>query len=217
MTLFYAQSGAGKSSLINTRLAPLFLEEAGFVVLPIGRVSGDLPSEVSRSAISLFLTTSAGRSGGDPNRLVDLSLAEFLAAHQHHAEIIIMTLKLISPLEADYEAMHHVFIIDQFEEIITTHPETRARTLSAKMNEAMVADPLWWFVPTLREIYVAALDPYAHLLAGKLQARFYMQRMGSQAALEAAKRPAAQYGRPFAAGRCETLIDNLRQIRCGRT
>ena len=40
LLLFYAQSGAGKSSLINARLTPA-LQEAGFAVLPVGRVSGD--------------------------------------------------------------------------------------------------------------------------------------------------------------------------------
>ena len=36
LLLFYAQSGAGKSSLINTRLAP-GLEDEGFAVLPVAR------------------------------------------------------------------------------------------------------------------------------------------------------------------------------------
>lgn len=217
LTLFYAQSGAGKSSLINTRLVPL-LEAAGFVVLPISRVSGDLPPEVKQvSNIFIFnLMLSLERNGGDPNRLVNLSLAGFLARlTSTDGENYYYDPQADLTPEADYEAMHHVLIIDQFEEIITTHPErwTDREDFFRQLNEAMAADPLLWVVLTLREDYVAALDPYAHLLASKLQARFYMQRMGSQAALEAAKRPAAQFGRPFAAGVAETLIDNLRQIR----
>src|SRR4051812_47958012 len=42
LVIFYAQSGAGKSSLLNTRLRP-GLEKAGYRLLPSGRVSGDLP------------------------------------------------------------------------------------------------------------------------------------------------------------------------------
>ena len=38
LLLFYAQSGAGKSSLLNTRLIPQLRDEEGFVVLPVGRV-----------------------------------------------------------------------------------------------------------------------------------------------------------------------------------
>ena len=37
LLLFYAQSGAGKSSLLYTRLIPQLQEEKGFVVLPVGR------------------------------------------------------------------------------------------------------------------------------------------------------------------------------------
>ncbi len=47
LVLFYAQSGAGKSSLINTRLVP-GLRREGFDILPIGRVSGQLPGDISR-------------------------------------------------------------------------------------------------------------------------------------------------------------------------
>jgi hypothetical protein len=42
VVLFYAQSGAGKTSLLNTQIIPA-LEEEGFQVLPVVRVGGDLP------------------------------------------------------------------------------------------------------------------------------------------------------------------------------
>ena len=47
LLLFYAQSGAGKSSLINARLIPS-LEDEGFAVLPVGRVSGELPPGIGQ-------------------------------------------------------------------------------------------------------------------------------------------------------------------------
>src|SRR3954471_9355776 len=47
LTLFYAQSGVGKSSLVNTRLIPQLENEAGFAVLPVGRISGALPAGVA--------------------------------------------------------------------------------------------------------------------------------------------------------------------------
>ena len=42
LTLFYAQSGAGKSSLLNARVIPRLRDQEGFTVLPVGRVSGVL-------------------------------------------------------------------------------------------------------------------------------------------------------------------------------
>ena len=76
-----------------------------------------------------------------------------------------------------------------------------------------MARPLLWVVLSLREDYAAALDPYAPLLANRMRARFYMQRMGYETALEAVRRPTERYGRPFAPGVAEQLVDNLRQIR----
>ena len=54
LVLFYAQSGAGKSSLINTRLIPE-LEDKLYEVLPVARVSGNWP-EVMRPTIFISIT-----------------------------------------------------------------------------------------------------------------------------------------------------------------
>jgi hypothetical protein len=45
LLLFYAQSGAGKSSLINARLIP-GLQHEGFAILPVARVGGALPARL---------------------------------------------------------------------------------------------------------------------------------------------------------------------------
>src|SRR6185503_12755422 len=80
LVLFYAQSGAGKSSLINTRLIPQ-LQEAGFAVLPTGRVSGELPQGVSDvDNIFVFnLMLGLDQSEGDPQRFTHIPLTDFLA------------------------------------------------------------------------------------------------------------------------------------------
>ena len=41
LVLFYAQSGAGKSSLVNTKLIPGLIEEEEYRILPVGRVRRD--------------------------------------------------------------------------------------------------------------------------------------------------------------------------------
>ena len=55
LVLFYAQSGAGKSSLINARLIPQ-LREIGYAVLPVGRVGGELPAGVAEVENVYLLT-----------------------------------------------------------------------------------------------------------------------------------------------------------------
>ena len=80
LLLFYAQSGAGKSSLINARLIPQLREEEGFSVLPVGRVAGQLPAGVAQvDNIFLFnLMASLDQGGGSPAQLAHLGLSEFL-------------------------------------------------------------------------------------------------------------------------------------------
>ena len=80
LLLFYAQSGAGKSSLLHTRLIPQLQEEKGFVVLPVGRVGGELPAGVAQvDNIYAFNLMASIDKGGDPARLAHVSLSDFLA------------------------------------------------------------------------------------------------------------------------------------------
>lgn len=223
LVLFYAQSGAGKSSLINTRLIPQ-LEDMGFVVLPVGRVGGELPEGVSGvdvdNIFSSNLMLSLEKGDRNPNHFAKITLSHFLARLTSlDGEIYYYQVTPYMPDET-YEEVAHVLIIDQFEEIITTYLERwpERADFFRQLNEAMADDPLLRVVLTVREDQAAALDPYAPLLASKMQARYYMQRLDYEAALEAIKEPARQYGRPFASDVAETLVDNLRQIRVpGRT
>jgi len=245
--LFYAQSGAGKSSLLHTRLIPQLREEEGFAVLPVGRVSGELPAGVeAEENIYLFnLMASLDQSNAAPQRLAGLSLCDFLAnltsndgATWYYTPAATTELDSKLALIAAPEAalslgaagenvsssldagpsnpeQRYVLIIDQFEEIITTHSHRRQdrELFFRQLNQALLNDSNLWVVLTLREDYVAALDPYAHFMTDKLRARFYMERMGVDAALAAIKQPAALAGRLFAEGVAEGLVDNLRRVK----
>ncbi len=206
LVLFYAPSGAGKSSLINTRLIPSLRQE-GFNVLPIGRVSGKL-AEGTGEVKNIFvfnLLLRLDQGGGE--HLTQTTLTEYLQAHPSQV--------VPSAPTDDDTPPARVLIIDQFEEIVTTHldrwPEREG--FFQQLRQAQADDPLLWVVLTMREDYIAPLEPYIRLLPGKLRIRFRMPQMSYQAALEAVKKPAEQGGRPFAPGVAESLVDNLRQIR----
>lgn len=82
MLLFYAQSGAGKSSLLQTRLIHQLQEEEGFAVLPVGRVSGELPTTGAGAIENIYLfnlMASLDQGSTNPRRLSMLSLSQFLA------------------------------------------------------------------------------------------------------------------------------------------
>ena len=226
LLLFYAQSGAGKTSLLNARLIPQLQEEKGFVVLPVVRVSGNLPEGVAQvDNIYLFNLMVGIDEGENPARLAQVTLSDFLArltrrtivdstGEGHKGWVYDADLQLpAAPQNAG--ARRYALVVDQFEEIITAHPDRwrERETFFRQLDQAMQDDPNLWVVLALREDYVASLDPYAPYMTDRLRARFYMERMGVESALDAVRKPAEVGGRPFASGVAETLVDDLRQIR----
>jgi formylglycine-generating enzyme required for sulfatase activity len=210
LVLFYAQSGAGKSSLLRASLIP-GLRDLGFDVLPVARVSGAAPGIADPGVANIFvydliLSVNEGLPVGErapAEALVKATLAEFLGG------------EAAGDPDAAAGLAPTVLLVDQFEEIVTSRPERwqdRAAFFE-QLRDALERLPRLWVVLTLREDFVAPLEPCAELLPNRLRARYYMQRMGQDAALEAVRRPALTYGLPFAAGVAETLVDNLRRVR----
>jgi WD40 repeat protein len=200
LTVFYAQSGAGKTSLINTRLLP-GLQKNRFELLPVARVGGTLPDEISEvDNIFVFnLLTSLNISEQAPSELTSQTISTHLAQYRQVQGIS-------API---------VLIVDQFEEVLTTNPDRwqERQAFFSQLGQAIADDGLLWVVLSMREDYIAGLDPYASLLPGKLRSRFNMRRMTAKAALEAIEKPADLGGRPYAPGVAQSLIDNLRQAR----
>lgn len=205
LMLFHAQSGAGKSSLINTRLIPA-LENEGFEVLPVGRVSGELPRSIDPAQVenifvfNLLRNLDYGES--DPAELLGVSLSDYLRADRED-----------NPETGEIHV--RALIIDQFEEILSTHNERwrDRKPFFHQLRQAMEDDPDLWVILSMREDYVGGLDAFARQLPGRLQSRFNMTRMRAPAAIEAVEQPAKVAGRPFAPGVAERLVDDLRQIR----
>jgi hypothetical protein len=213
LVLFYAQSGAGKSSLINTNLIP-GLQAEGFEVLPVGRVSGQTGEGVQPDNIFAYnLLLDLHQADQIPATLATMSLSNFLDNLVLHNGTFVYDEQYAYP--EDEELKPRVLIIDQFEEILTTHQEQWGHRTGffKQLNQALQADEQLWVVLTMREDYVAALDPFVDYLPGRLRARYYMQRMDYQAALQAIQRPADLGGRSFTPEAARMLADNLRQIK----
>ena len=221
LVLFYAESGAGKSSLINTCLIPR-LEERRFEVLPVGRVSSAFVDSSNMDNIYIFnLMMSLDQSKRDPRRLVQVKLTHFLnnlvtdGQNFYYADR--PSQLIVADSSTPIEILPRALIIDQFEELITTHPEAwqKREDFFRQLADAMKADPYLWVVLVMREDYVAALDPYAHLLPGQLRSRYYMRRMGVESALDAIRKPVEKI-RAFEAGVPELLVDNMRLITASK-
>jgi WD40 repeat protein len=216
LVLFYAQSGAGKSSLINTRLISN-LEAKNYEVLRVGRVGGEDSPGVHIENIYVFnLLRSLTQWDVQPEILAKLRLSEFLAG--------LVLKKNGEESESFYDvslsanqvktSKRRVLIIDQFEEIFSTHPEAWSKRddFFEQVAQAMENDPFLWVVLVMREDYIAALDPYAPLMPGGLRTRYYMQRLGREAAIQAVSRPVEKL-RPYETGVAEKLVEDLSSIK----
>jgi WD40 repeat protein len=228
LVLFYAQSGAGKSSLINARLVPGLIDR-NFKVLT-GRVSGQLAEGAQADNIFIYNLLlsfersehNEGNGADDALSLAHVTLSDYLAnmdiempassGDGSEAPKLLLdapqTIAGVQPL---------ALIIDQFEEIFTTNQGAwnQRAAFFEQVSEAMQADPYLWVVFSIREDYLASLDPYAELLPGKMRARFYMQRMEYNAAMDAVRKPVENL-RPFEDAAAEELVRNLSLINVGK-
>jgi WD40 repeat protein len=207
--LFYAKSGAGKTSLLNAQVIPA-LEKEGFRVLPVARVSSDAPSGVVQEAGGNVFVCSVLMSlaGADmtPERLQGHTLTSFLQALCQHPD---------SESEGDAPFL---LILDQFEELFTTHRDRwqDAEGFFIQVRDALEALPGMGVLFAMREDYLAELDPYLTLLPKRMRARFRMELLGPEGALEAIIQPALSQGIGFDEGVAERMVDDLRRIRVQR-
>ncbi len=207
VVLFYAPSGAGKTSLLNTQIIPA-LEEEGFNLLPAVRVGSDLPPQIDPQDVDNVFVF---------NALVGLAKSPNASLKPLGSHTLLSFLRQIKLDEGKKSLSYRppIIIFDQFEELFTTH-RTRwqeARGFFEQVREALGGMPTLGVVFTMREDHVAEMDPYAPLLPGRLHARFRMERLERAGALEAVRKPAQNAGCPFDPGVAERLVDDLRRIR----
>ncbi|MDM8530011.1 hypothetical protein QUF63_02485 [Anaerolineales bacterium HSG25] len=224
LVLFYAPSGAGKSSLINTRLIPN-LRDKGFEILPVGRVSGQPIDQKDKTNVFGYnLMLRLEQSGREPDYLADLELPKFLAgllsdeategAYRYEEPPISRSSN--TPNQTDEDWPPRALIIDQFEEVLTTHLDRwEQRTEFFKqLAESLHEDPFLWLVLVMRSDYVAGLDRYSSFFPDHLRTRYPMELMGHDEALEAIKQPLLKQKRfHFSDDAANKLIKNLSRIR----
>lgn len=201
LTLIYAQSGAGKTSLINASITPA-LQKEGFDVLPPTRVGGIVPKGVAlREIENLYIFNALLNIERDAN-LPDLmakSLTNYLEERPRTTDL-------------DGIPLPRVMIFDQFEELFTYTPENWREQRGGfflQIMKALETDPLLRIVFVIREDFLAQLDPYARSLSERLRTRYRLERLQEEAALHAIKDPLATTTRSFAPGVAEGLVQEL--------
>ena len=204
--LLYSPSGAGKSSLINAALLPGMTAQ-GFEVLPAIRINLEPPPEIaSRTQVNRYVLSALLSLEEDRPRerrcplqdLAGLSLDEYL--RRRGAE--------------EAEQPSYLLVFDQFEEILTTSPTDREGKLAffAQVGQAL-RDRSRWALFSMREDYIAALEPYLRLVPTRLENRFRLDLLGVEGAMQAVRRPAESAGVTFDTQAAARLVDDLRRVK----
>jgi hypothetical protein len=206
VVLFYAESGAGKSSLVNAHLIPN-LRKKGYQVLPVVRVGGELPPQLTYDYIyNAYAFNTLSILLGVKSAPADLAAKTLVSLHKE---------KL---LNIDYEKPHWL-IFDQFEEIVTTHIVHRHKRADFfdQLRELLETDRMLSVVLVMREDHLAEVDDFAPRLPGRMSTRLRMERLKQEAALDAARLPAEKneqgHRRTFPEKVARMLVEDLSQLR----
>lgn len=201
--MLYAQSGAGKTSILNARVLPL-LQEKGFDTLPPARVSGiDATAQYNGSNLHVFNVITQWAEAAKQQIRPDTSLQEFLLTYHPPKK------------DEDDETIPRVVSIDQFEELFTAYPHRwqDREDFFKQLAQVLDADPLLRVLLILREDYIAQLDPYTELFTDRLRPRSRLERLQREAALTSIVNPLKSTNRYFAQDVAEQLVDDLLQTR----
>jgi hypothetical protein len=207
--LVYAQSGAGKSSLLRAGVIKR-LEDQQYQVLPSARVHGLLPNDVPPESVqNIFVyhalqywaaTLPNGHSIKDHAKT---TLSEFLKP------------LVAAPAAGEDSSAPLIIILDQFEEFFTTnqHRWEERRPFFDQLAQALHELPTMKVVFVMREEYIAQLEPFADLLPEKLRPRMHLERLRGNAARSAVVKPFQNRGLSFDPTAADELMAELSEIR----
>jgi hypothetical protein len=202
--LVYAQSGTGKTSLMNAGVIPALLEK-GVQVLPISRVGIPLPQNETSEHIQNVYVYSAARdflangAGEDWRRTATLGDALERVPKQ---------------VDSVGETLTPVLVLDQFEELFSAYPQhwKERRQFFEQAAAALAANPFLHIVFIMREDYLADFAEHAPLLPEGVRTRYRLQRLREAEALLAVAEPLANSRWSFAEGVAEALVSDLLSI-----
>jgi WD40 repeat protein len=210
VVLLHSPSGAGKTSLIEARLHTL-LEDEGFEVLPLIRLNHEVPPSlrdqeppVNRYVLSALLSLEEGLPAELRRPVPELartSLAHYVAQWP----------------DLDNRPGNEVLIFDQFEEVLTAdRMDHDAKADFFADLGSTLRDRSLWALFSMREDFVAELDPYLRDVPTRFSTTFRLDLLTVEQALEAVRSPAHDAGVEFEEDAAVKLVDDLRRVRTQR-
>lgn len=217
VVLLYAQSGAGKTSLLSAGLGfgvqdsglaaeGSALRRKGVQLLPVARVGIPVPKAVSLvdvrnvyafSAIGDLLPSNSSQSVS----LQPTTLADALA-------------QIPRQKDAAGDTALRVVAFDQFEELFSTYPQRWPDRLGFfdQVAKALLEDSSLRIVFVLREDYLAEFGAFAEVLPEGARTRYHLERLREAEALLAIERPLRGTRWSFAEGVAQALVKDLMTV-----
>jgi WD40 repeat protein len=201
IVLLYSPSGAGKTSLIQAGLIPE-MEREEFAVLPLMRVGKNpVATAGNRYLASAILSLEEKLAPGE----VSLPVAD--AAQTSFADYLERREELLP------SGNSKLLIFDQFEEILTVDPlDQEGKAEFFAQVGAVLRNTSRWALFSIREDYVAALDPYTRAVPTRLKSNLRLDLLAPEAARLAIEEPARNQGVSFTPEATSQLIDDLRRV-----
>lgn len=229
IVLLYSPSGAGKSSLLEAGLRPK-LDPTRFEVPETIRVGHEVPPSLSglepdnRYVLSVVLSLEEGRDEAKqlpPERLAKITLGEYFDSLIEPGSIPHPDASSDPQLPSEpaevVQVPHLCLLFDQFEELFTLDPTDydKKEQFLDQLGLAL-RDRSRWALFAMREDFIARLDPYVERIPTRLETRFRLDQLGTEAARLAARLPSEAAGVPFSKEAAAKLVDDLRRIQVQR-
>ena len=196
LVLVYAQSGVGKTSILNAKISPMLEEEYGFQVLPTARIGRISDSEN-------YLSSKMAINSSDIKNAYMFNAIQSLLKKDVDSQSLLDKQQLTDFLKSYYpptivdqetgEVKNQVLVFDQMEELFTFYPNDKWREQQKdffqQVTKALKDNIFLRIVFVIREDYLAELDPFLELLPERLRPRFRLERLQKENALLAIKNP----------------------------
>jgi hypothetical protein len=207
--LVYAQSGAGKSSLLRAGVINR-LEEQHYQVLRSARVHGLLPNGVAPESVQNIFVYHALQYWADA-----LPSGQSITAHAKTTLSEFLRLVVTSPEAGEEGSPPLIVIFDQFEEFFTTnaHRWQERRPFFDQLVQALHDLPTIKIVFVMREEYIAQLEPFTELMPEKLRPRMHLERLRGNSARNAVVKPFQKWALSFDPTAADELMAELSEIR----
>ena len=202
-TLLYAQSGAGKSSLLQAGVAPYLESRFKFVILPtvrLGAADQRTPTDDADPTDEETPTVPA-------NPFVQVVCDSIAAADKPIHDDIAAAAKT----RRTDESQRALLVLDQFEEVFNHGSGENRQQFFRHLTDALEKNTWLRAIIALRSDYLAALVPYERHLPANLIVRYQLEGMVEEQVAEAIAGTFSRSGMDLGESNLQVVLDALFQ------